>query len=436
MSYGAAGTAYSTPFRKVQRQIRGSPFRLGKRVSVRILPPMSRMLFLRDIQVDIQMRCRGCGHEGVLARRDLERRFGPNYPVLSVAPHYRCSRCNSKDVESRPAQDAGVSFAAAAQPEDFSGALGALQGLLHAVRGESRTENDVQDLMDDDLRAPMPEKPEAPLEDTHEDEPEDQRAVEVDAFEELLAKLTPARSYDEDEDEDENEEPDASPEPEPEPEAEPVEPPSQPSPDDTLAALHALIAGPGAEDEDEDLRGYVLDEPPDAGDDVPDELSEDLDDIPDEEIVSFAIRDPDARDVPDVEDEPDDDPESEEEADLIPFRRPPGPGSLSESLAALRALVEKAAADEPEAEPGHRQPARHDRKPLEPKNLEPEDLEPSPADDEDDELEDVPQPFAAPPVKTAQEKSLEETLAQLRGMLDLDQATEAKDKPVPKPRRR
>ena len=200
-----------------------------------------------------------------------------------------------------------------------------------------------------------------------------------------------------------------------------------------------MIAGPDAEDEDEDRQGYVLNEQ-DAGDNAPDDIAEDLDALPDEEIVSFAIRDPDARDVPDPADEPDlegdsdpddepeDESESEREPDVIPFRRPPGPGSLSESLAALRALVEKAAADEPEAETGRRQPARHDRKPLAP-----EDLEPSPAEDEP---EDVPRPLAAPPVKTAQEKSLEETLAQLRGMLDLDQSTEDKDKPLPKPRRR
>jgi len=41
-----------------------------------------------------------------------------------------------------------------------------------------------------------------------------------------------------------------------------------------------------------------------------------------------------------------------------------------------------------------------------------------------------------PPLKTAQEKSLEETLAQLRGMLDLDNDSGEDGEPVIKPRRR
>ena len=103
----------------------------------------------------------------------------------------------------------------------------------------------------------------------------------------------------------------------------------------------------------------------------------------------------------------------------MPFRRPPPqPGSLDESLAALRALVEKAAAEEPEDR------ARNEAPPN------PAELEPDPADEEPEEAED------SPPVKTAQEKSLEETLAQLRGMLDLDQDSGEDGEPVIKPRKR
>lgn len=389
------------------------------------------MLFLRDIQVDIQMRCRDCGHEGVLARRDLERRFGPNYPVLSIAPHYRCSRCHSREVESRPVQEA-ASFAAAPEQHGFDNALGALQGLLQAVRGESRNDDGVQDLMGDDLLDTMveeePEAADSPFEramaalrGVADDEPDeldeppreddDRRTAEVDAFDELMAKLTPARSYEDEKEADA---------PEPPPQAPKAAAPADSPLDETLAALRALTFAPDAEEEDQEdefREDDLRDEFRDAEDDAP----EDLDDIPDEEIVSFAIRDPDARGEPEPEPEPDADLDTDDEPFPIPFRRPPPqPGSLDESLAALRALVEKAAADEPE--PKRSKDTAPDEDPDEDRELdEPEDEEP-----EDDR----------PPLKTAQEKSLEETLAQLRGMLDLDNAADDEGEPVVKPRRR
>jgi hypothetical protein len=64
---------------------------------------MVRMLFLRDIDVDVRIRCRACGHGAVLPLDAMVRRFGPSYPVLSIAPHFRCSRCHSRDTESLPA---------------------------------------------------------------------------------------------------------------------------------------------------------------------------------------------------------------------------------------------------------------------------------------------------------------------------------------------
>lgn len=102
---------------------------------------MARMLFLRDIDADVQLRCRACGHGGVLPRAMLERRFGPNYPVLSIAPHYRCSRCDSRDIESRPilAAPPATSFDAANEEPSFDAPLAALNGLLASLRGESQT---------------------------------------------------------------------------------------------------------------------------------------------------------------------------------------------------------------------------------------------------------------------------------------------------------
>ncbi|QCO14937.1 hypothetical protein D3869_06715 [Azospirillum brasilense] len=118
------------------------------------------MLYLRDIEVDVHVRCRACGHEGVLPRADMNRRFGPNYPVLSIAPHYRCSRCNSRDTESRPAPPPfATPVATMPMAEDapsFAGPLAALQGLLDAAR----TRGDAMDEPEEDaapvLRPPAP----------------------------------------------------------------------------------------------------------------------------------------------------------------------------------------------------------------------------------------------------------------------------------------
>lgn len=381
---------------------------------------MSRMLFLRDIQVDIQMRCRGCGHEGVLARRDLERRFGPNYPVLSIAPHYRCSRCGSKEVESGPAPNAGASFTAGPGADDArkgaGGAMGVLEGLLASVRGE-RAVHDARNVpMDVEEPPPPPAPPPA----------------DEDDFDALLAKLAPPRR-DTVEPEDEAPE-DLAPEgdaPEDrtpavaEPDAPPAPAAEEQSPfDETLAALRALTSDLYEEDEE----------------DEPAEEIEDLDEIPDEEIVSFAIRDPDLRSDPDdlppgdadigedaededaededAEDEDAEDEDGEDEREVEPFstfrRPPPAPGSLDESLAALRALVEKAAANEPEP--------RRDERPEEP--------------DPDEAVPEEPAEEEPPVLKTSQERSLEETLAQLRGMLDLDKDPDDDAKPVVKPRKR
>lgn len=103
---------------------------------------MARMLFLRDIDSDVQLRCCACGHSGLLPRSMLVRRFGESYPVLSIAPHYRCSRCDSRDTESRPA----LVLPAVLEHEDapdpsFDASLAALNGLLASIRGSDEAED-------------------------------------------------------------------------------------------------------------------------------------------------------------------------------------------------------------------------------------------------------------------------------------------------------
>ena len=415
------------------------------------------MLFLRDIQVDIQMRCRVCGHEGVLARPDLERRFGPNYPVLSIAPHYRCSRCNSKDVESRPAPESRAAMAPLHdedQRSPFDAAMAALQGLVHAVRGDAperdaaaepartlaREEEPVIDLMGDDMFATLMEDPPAEDEDKGENEDEDPDVWAIDAPE---PAAVPVATGIEDADGETG-----------------VEPPPA-GLDETLAAPRALTLG----DEDEDAAepcaladgdddGWPEDEVVDSGvADETDDLPEDLDEIPDEEILSFAIRDREFGRA----DEAGDDEAGDDEADPEPApvfdldryaepepkpepaprarRARPEAGSLDGSLAALRALVEKAAAEEPEPADADRA-ATPDEDPGESDEPADEDTldENEPA--EDAPAEDEPATDDLPPRMTAQEKSLEETLAQLRGMLDLDGLSGDEGEPVIKPRRR
>ena len=122
---------------------------------------MARMLFLRDIDADVQLRCRACGHGGVLPRAMLERRFGPNYPVLSIAPHYRCSRCDSRDIESRPilAVPQDVVPASTTDEPSFDAPLAALNGLLASLRGDDGADRKTADT---EPPAPPPPSPPAP----------------------------------------------------------------------------------------------------------------------------------------------------------------------------------------------------------------------------------------------------------------------------------
>lgn len=100
------------------------------------------MLFLRDIDSDVQLRCCACGHSGLLPRAMLVRRFGQSYPVLSIAPHYRCSRCDSRDTESRPALVLPTALEHEDAPDpSFDASLAALNGLLASIRGSEDAES-------------------------------------------------------------------------------------------------------------------------------------------------------------------------------------------------------------------------------------------------------------------------------------------------------
>ena len=105
---------------------------------------MNRMLYLRDLDVDVLIRCRACGHEGVLPHAEALRRFGASYPVLSIAPHYRCSACNARDAESSAAPAPEPLYATPVDHRDeheddggFAAALASLQNLVEAAQGQS-----------------------------------------------------------------------------------------------------------------------------------------------------------------------------------------------------------------------------------------------------------------------------------------------------------
>lgn len=282
---------------------------------------MAGILFLRDIDVDIQMRCRTCGHEGLLARGDLERRFGPSYPVLSIAPHYRCSRCHSKDVESSPGPLATPPDQHAPRDEDTVDAgIAALQGLLNAVRADrAPAGKDAADEDEDDIVDLMPQLREAEVEEDADD----------DLFERTMASLRSVAHSAPDGDDD------AGEVRAPEPDTVAAEDEDIPF-DRSLAALRDLIEA----DEPGD------DGPEDDGpeDDGPEENG------PEEDGVDPAAPSP-----------PPPDPRAviaelmEEEEEREPFFRPresvpPSASEMELSLAALRALVEKAAEDGPEPE--------------------------------------------------------------------------------------
>jgi hypothetical protein len=335
---------------------------------------MAGILFLRDIDVDIQMRCRACGHEGLLARGDLERRFGPSYPVLSIAPHYRCSRCHSKDVESSPGPPAAPppGLDTARDEDTVEAGIAALQGLLDAVRGghpysgpphsgphpgKDSVEEDEDGIVD--LMPQLREAEVAPEDEGNGEEADGDDAGD-DLFERTMAALRAV----------------ARPEPEPEPDTVAAEDEDVPF-DRSLAALRDLI---GDEALDEDAPANEPPGPP-AAPPAPDPRA----------VIAELL-------------------EEEEEHEPI-FRPragapPPSASEMEMSLAALRALVEKAAEDGPEPEPE----AEPEPEP-EPEEPEPARARPQPAAHTDDE------PF-------------DETIAALRSLI-ADRHRDADDDPPP-----
>ncbi|WP_162801368.1 hydrogenase maturation nickel metallochaperone HypA [Azospirillum brasilense] len=352
---------------------------------------MARMLYLRDIEVDVHVRCRACGHEGVLPRADMNRRFGPNYPVLSIAPHYRCSRCNSRDTESRPAPTPfATPVTATPMAEDapsFAGPLAALQGLLDAVRtrGDAMDGPDAEDAapvlrppasapaaldldLDPDLDLELerlvadggaaPESGRRPLWEpvsladlAGHDEGEDDGGEDEDD-EDWNPRRWTLRDQEADEEDGEDGEVDRveAEAPPPAPPARTAPPAARDEPDDeasrsfdrTIAALRSILdgRGDGARAEEaattpatppafsiRDAIGASQADDPEESEPDPDE---DGAEPSNDDILGFAIRDPDKAPPP-------------WERDRSPA--PAGGEPLDRTIAALRSMVQKAAAD-------------------------------------------------------------------------------------------
>lgn len=420
---------------------------------------MSRMLFLRDIDVDVMMRCRACGHEGTLPRADLERRFGPGYPVLSLAPHFRCSKCNSRDVESRPlptpdgpALETMVDKAATAEVEDrFQSTLAALRGLVDAAHDADGPE---------DQPAPRrPPPPTAPAPGTAGPPPPPPLGSMMDALRGLTGGIGGEHGGPEDDDEGDegapviptSREPHAlQPPPFAQPFAQPFAPmepaPPQPhgadedDPDDFLKELQRIsrlmgdddpppappVPPPAAvtpaaavvEDDDDDwLPALFRDDPPPAAP-APRSPGNAVDDD------AFDLTDP-AADGPAAGDTvPADDPEPWETADEEdePPATPPPPAYLTDTLAALRSMIQSAAKDEaPDGDEGGR-PAPPPARP---------DFGYHGDDDGDDDAADLPEPVFGVPA-AAPGPATNQDLSALRAMVekaerDADRSTSAAD---------
>lgn len=388
------------------------------------------MLFLRDIDVDVMMRCRACGHEGTLPRADLERRFGPGYPVLSLAPHFRCSKCNSRDVESRPLPtpdgpvlETMVDKAATAEVEDrFHSTLAALRGLVDAAHDTGDAGEDHRTPHRPAPKAPEPPPPPDPespplgsmmaalrgltagLEDEDGDGHGDEGAPvippsrEPHALQPPFAPMEPPPPQDEDEPDDFLKElqrisrlmGDDGPPPAP------PSPPASPPP-------AAAVAPTAAEGDDEDWLPALFRDalpPGPQGDTAPvaDAGADDDDD-------AFALTDPamddgaagpaDAR-MADMDDEP--------VADA------PRPAHLTDTLAALRSMIQSAAKDEgPDGE--------HDRPVPPPARPDFGYHRDDRGEDDGDEALDLSEPaFGVPP--RAPDPATDQDLSALKAMVE------------------
>ncbi len=55
-----------------------------------------------DRGVDIFCWCNRCGHNAVVASASLIATLGEGYPVPDIGVRMHCTRCNGKDVATRP----------------------------------------------------------------------------------------------------------------------------------------------------------------------------------------------------------------------------------------------------------------------------------------------------------------------------------------------
>lgn len=517
------------------------------------------MLFLRDIDADVQLRCLACGHGGVLPRAMLERRFGPNYPVLSIAPHYRCSRCDSRDIESRPILAAPQDAVPASTTDEpsFDAPLAALNGLLASLRGDGGADRRTADTEPPASPPPPPPAPasvrgkpvsELPLSDLVADGPGDGVAeplwepVSLADMAARLGRTPPPGDWPGDLPGDLDDEPPAR-------EAKAPANDERPDPtrvdtsedgdtedgdDETLMAMRQLLAQAYGSDDDldgEDDRhggapepatdrapsfadrhasiddlaiddfagksdpGHDGDEPPafshkvlvrrdfeddwgdadagtdpwraDSADDDPedgfDDREPDGEEPSEEEILSFAIRDPEKL-VPAFRPAKPEPPPAAEPLDFDQHRaerraqRPPPPPEDEEgfdrTLAALRSMIEDAA-NEPAEEDAPSPPPKTARSTVQtagkstaksvdrPARRE-EDGDPAPGRDEDEwslpagwgDPDPVPEPAAPEPDpapagrRSAQEREIEEAMKALRGLIE-DEVQP--DLPAPQP---
>ena len=454
--------------------------------------PMARMLYLRDIEVDVHVRCCACGHEGVLPRARLQRRFGPNYPVLSIAPHYRCSKCDSRDTETRPAP-ARLSVVATAEANEpvqapsFAGPLAALQGLLDTVRtrdeetpraekADAREAATTQPPREATARhAPKPAKPEKhkpeepddiPLEALIADGPPPPESGRRPLWEPISLADMAARL--------ENDEPPADEDNRPAPE-EPATVEQEPL-DWTIAALRGMIDAGDTDAGDKDKGTHDKDDedaPPPVfspkalvrsdfdEDEDEDEFADDAgfaDERPDadeepseEEILAFAIRDPEKAPPPWERDRG--------------WEREPDDQPLDKTIAALRNMVQEAAAEPAgaEAKAEAEADAEDDEPPARPRFAivdpafedtgtedtvtkdwaaedwaagdtgesrapRPKDEFPTPEPDEKDEKDEKDE--APKPRKSAQELEMEEALRALRALVEADDPEEGEYRPL------
>lgn len=376
---------------------------------------MSRMLFLRDIDVDVLMRCRACGHEGTLPRMDLERRFGPGYPVLSLAPHFRCSKCHSRDVESRPvptpdgpALETMVDKAATAEVEDrFQSTLAALRGLVDAAHEPDR-EPDREPDPGPYRDSPPPRRAESAI--VRAEEPLPPLGSMMDALRGLSA-----RPGDDDGDEDG---PDAD-------HGGPVTPPAAPAAvhdddgDDFQKELERISRLMGEEGDGRSSLPPTDPDQPEDEDWLPALFRDDVDlsapAVPSPSVPVSDDADDDALDLVDTAPEPDgpehDEPEVVDE---------PPPAYLTDTMAALRSLIQSAAQKDGGGTP-------------------PEPAVPSPParpdfgfrPDEDDEEAGLPDPTFGTPLRDP-DPATDQDLSALRAMVekaerDADRSTSAAD---------